>query len=60
MSVELQNRLEELNEELELANTSLQSLIAMNSPDLDFQIEAITDQINNITKEIASIMDAIN
>lgn len=60
MSVQLQERIEELNEELELANKSLQTLIAMDSPDLEFQIQAITDQINNITNEIASIMDAIN
>lgn len=60
MSAQLQERIEELNEELELANKSLQTLIAMDSPDLEFQIQAITDQINNITNEIASIMDAIN
>lgn len=61
MSDKLNERLEELNEELELANQTLKRLIEMDVPeDLNFQIEAITENINSITKEMSSIVEAIN
>ena len=56
----LEQRLEELNEELEAANTSLQTLLNMGDEvDVSFQIETITENINLITKEMASIIDAM-
>lgn len=60
MSNTLEARLEELNEELQAANDSLRVLVAMGpEADVSFQIEMITDNINVITKEIASIVDAM-
>lgn len=57
----LDSRLEELNEDLECAKASLENMIKMNTneTDLSFQIEAITENINTITKEMASIIDAM-
>ena len=55
----LQNRLKELNEELECANGAMQSLLNMGEVDVSFQIEAINEDIVKITKEMASIIDAM-
>ena len=57
----LELRLQDLTGELQGANQSMQILINMGTEvDLSFQIEAITENINNITKEISSIIDAMN
>lgn len=56
----LESRLEQLNTELSETNTSLESLV---SSDLkegdDVAIEALVEQINNLTKEMASIIGAM-
>lgn len=58
---ELELRLQDLTEELQLANQSMQTLLNMGTEvDLSFQIEMITENINAITKEMASIIDAMN
>jgi hypothetical protein len=59
----LDTRLQELNEELRQAESELSSLL-VNTPQDDVNLEAnilsYTDTINTITKEMASIVEAIN
>lgn len=56
----LEETLHSLNAELEQANMELETLISGDiEQDLSDEVEHLTDKINRIVNEIASIMDAI-
>ena len=55
----LNNRLEELNQDLIKANRELQEFLKKDFYD-ELEVEAYTNQINTIIKEMSSIMSALS
>lgn len=55
----LNNRLEELNQDLIKANSELQEFLKKDFYD-ELEVEAYTNQINTIIKEMSSIMSALS
>lgn len=57
----LETRLEELTSQLEEANNSLEDVISKDlSEELSDHIEYYINKINDLTKEMSSIINAIN